>query len=239
MAALVGVRGEDEPAAKVRMRDLEEEQREIREALGALLDKINDRAAQLPEDPRLDELRQTALVFAKAVRDSKASPRMADAESALAEFTGSVAHAAARDAADILEQFLAKCEGMGDQAEQGMGFQPKLASALGQTVEQLLEAEGLGGEGAGGGNGYSMRRSSLRNVGLYGSRPLRSQQSGAGITQSGSASPRGASEHPGDPGQDGTTAGHQTRGQADVPVPAQYRHRVSEYFQRVSDELSQ
>ncbi len=28
-------------------------------------------------------------------------------------------------------------------------------------------------------------------------------------------------------------------GQADVPVPAQYRHRVSEYFQRVSDEMSQ
>ncbi len=72
MASLEGVNGQDDPAAKARMRELEEEQRQIREDLRTLLDKIDSDAAQLPDDPKLETLRTTAKRFAQAVRESPA-----------------------------------------------------------------------------------------------------------------------------------------------------------------------
>jgi hypothetical protein len=50
-------------------------------------------------------------------------------------------------------------------------FQPGLASGMGDTVQQLLDAAGLGkgnAQGDGSGGGFSMRRNSLKNVGMYG-----------------------------------------------------------------------
>ena len=107
--------------------------------------------------------------------------------------------------------------------------------------EQLLGAEGLGGQGSGQG-GYSVRRNSLRNVGLYGSLPLRGQQSarangghapgGLGDRSAGGADEPGAGK--------GTGADRlRASGQSDASVPPEYRRRVSEYFQRVADELEQ
>ncbi len=97
------------------------------------------------------------------------------------------------------------------------------------------------GFGTGAGNGYSARRSTLQNVGLYGNLPTTgSPAAGTGM----SAKPR-----PGQPGESGSSGGGQTRpaapmqqgktnvgGAADTTVPAPYRRKVAEYFQRIAEE---
>ena len=80
MASLRGHDGEDNPALKARMRDLEEEQRQIRLALEELLGDIEDHATRLPDKAELRKLRETALKFAKDVRASGAGEAMTAAE---------------------------------------------------------------------------------------------------------------------------------------------------------------
>src|SRR5207249_7280443 len=102
-----------------------------------------------------------------------------DAEQGLGGFSGSRGHEGAKRAADILESFLSKCQGMGRQGAGGQclpKFQPKLSQCLSNTISQLLSMSGFGSGGDGGfgqgaGNGFSARRNSLQNVGLYGSQP--------------------------------------------------------------------
>jgi len=137
-ASLKGHDGEDDPALKTRMRDLEEEQRAIREELGTLLDDILDHVERLPDDEKLDPLRETAAEFVKDVRESGAAEAMSEAESALSEFLGTKGAQKTKDAADILARFVKKCQGMGNMAGSCLVFQPSLSACLGNTVSQLL-----------------------------------------------------------------------------------------------------
>jgi hypothetical protein len=246
LSSVQGMNGGDDPQLKARMRDLEDEQRQLDDDLRHLLDDIYDHVAQLPaDDKRLDPLRDTAKKFAAEVGASPAAGQMQMAESALAEFSGSPAHSNARDAADTLEKFIAHCNGMGGQAGTCLKFQPKLSQGLGNSVQQMLESMGLStGLGEGGmGGGYSAMRNSLMNVGLYGTLPLHGRESGG---QRGGQADRGhATNAEGEPDPNdnpegaGAAAKQQASGQADAPVPAQYKKRVGDYFQRVSDELSE
>jgi hypothetical protein len=246
MQSLQGHNNEDDPRRKARMRELEAEQRQIRTDLRQLLDKIDDHVASLPPDKRLDPLRETATAFAKAVRRSSAADEMAAGESALSEFYGSSAATASAEAAKTLERFLGKCKGMGDQASSCLKFQPKLAASLGNTVQELLDAAGLGsnsGRGMGGSGGYSARRNSLSNVGLYGRIPLRgneSARSGSGHADHGVGIDGQGRPVPGDPGSEFSGSNRLAgSGQSEAAVPDRYKRRVGEYFQRVSDELDQ
>lgn len=244
MASLAGHDNEDNPQIKNRMRDLQTEQRDLRTELRGLVDDIENRAAELPEDERLDGLRETAKNFAQAVRKSSAADEMAAAESGLEEFQGSRAATASRAAADTLEGFLGKCKSVGEQGQACLKFQPKLSQGLGNTIEELLEAEGLGlkpGKGAGGGAGYSARRSSLRNVGLYGHLPSRGQdaRAGGGRAQRGSSADGAGEAPPGSPADAHSTGRLTANGQSDAVVPDRYKRQVGEYFQRVADELGQ
>jgi hypothetical protein len=242
----------DDGKVKNRMRDFQAEQQEIRTALGKLLDDIEDHVAKLPDQEELKELRKSALEFVEAVRGSSASEAMAEAEAGLAEVSGTRSSTAARQAADILAKFVKRLEGEGGLAMACRGclrFQPVLDEGLGDTLEQLLAdaglmlGEGIGngrGMGLGGGDGYSSRRSTLDNVGLYGGLPTL-----AGGERSGSGSgnragrPRetgeGGSERANTPAAaDATQPG--AAGAADATVPAPYRRRVADYFQRIADE---
>jgi hypothetical protein len=207
-----------------------------------LLDDIETHAAQLPEDPNLNKLKKSAADFAKAVRESTVIEEMAAGEAGLQQFSGTLAHQSASLAADLMEQFLAKqCKIMGDQAGTCLKFQPKLASELGMTIEQLLEAAGLGnkpGRGMGSSGGYSMRRSSLRNVGLYGHTPIESRASSAsgGKARQGSATP-GNGGTPGNPSLVNAHGIQRAAGASDAAIPQQYRRQVGDYFQRVADEV--
>jgi hypothetical protein len=237
------------PANRDRMRDLEDEQRQRREDLKKLLDDIDQHVAQLPaDDAKLDELRNTARQFASAVRTSGADEQMTGAEQALGERNAQTAHARSSEAADTLDKFLSHCQNMGNSAGTCLKFQPQLAQALGNTVEQLLNAEGLGNKpgqstGTGSGGGYSARRNSMNNVGIYGNLPTRSSAAASsrggkhsrGVSADGSGLPD-ASNDPFTVGADGQ---QRIAGEAAAAVPPQYKKRVGEYFQRVADELGE
>jgi hypothetical protein len=248
MEALKGAAGDD-PKAKSRMRDLEAEQRQLREELRELLGDIDNHVQALPADPKLDDLRKTSTDFAKAVRDSLAADQMQSSETALSDFKGGDAAKNSKDAADTLEAFLSKCNGMGEQAGQCMKFNPSLASKLGNSIDQLLDAEGLGskpgkrGEGGTGG-GFSQRRSTLNNVGLYGGlpRPSGKQARHGGRSTQGPVAgggPNGPGDDAGDPGGDARGGRLKAAGESGASVPARYRKKVGEYFQRVADELGE
>jgi hypothetical protein len=129
-----------------------------------------------------------------------------------------------------------------------LGFKPKLSSALGNTVDQLLQAQGLStgprGRGMmGAGGGYTARRSTLNNVGLYGSLPRMSRQSaksGQGRnTPGGAVSGAGNPVDPNDPNGIAAAGRMQAAGESGANVPAVYRKKVGAYFERVSDELGE
>lgn len=247
LASLKGRDGEDNPALKARMRDLEAEQRQIREDLGTLLDDIESHAAALPDDPKLAKLRETAQQFVKDVRASGAMEKQSEAEAALAEFAGTRAYERAKEAADILARFVKSCQGMGGAAGGCLAFQPGLSLCLGDSVSQLLAEMGLGmgmgggfGMGAGAGGGYSVQRWG-QGMGLYGSMPGMGDPLGEGGGRDG---PQGG----GQPGELGPQANPDEAalfhgpaeggagGTGEGAVPVQYRRRVGQYFQRIAEE---
>jgi hypothetical protein len=236
---------EDDPAMKARARDLEAEQRRLQDELLTLLDDIDGHAKQLPQRPELESLRRSAELFASLVRNSEAPTAMSQAAAALAEFRGTPAADEARRAADLLESFLAKCEGMGEEGEACLksGFQPSLSESLGNTLQQLLADSGLGSGGLGGGigGGYSARRNSLANIGLYGGLPASSGSAQARARQAsqGAAGANGyaSSAQPTDDGVSSTSPGKQSAAGGEAAVPLQYRRKVGRYFQRLADEL--
>jgi hypothetical protein len=251
--SLKGHDGEDSPALKVRMRDLEAEQKQVRTELGQLLDDIEDHARLLPDDPRLADLRDTAQKFAAAVRASGASEAMADAEAALAGFAGTRSCESTKQAADILEKFLSQCTGGGELAQACQGslkFQPGLAGNLGESIQQMLAAAGfpsLGqngqpgfGMGVGAGNGFSARQNNLNNVGLYGTLPtlVASSRQGSGKSAAGAGSMRSAGAMVAGRAPETTAAAGalHAAGQAQTTIPAPYRRRVADYFERIADE---
>lgn len=254
LAAVKGHDGDDDPQAKMRMRDLEADQRRIHEELESLLADVEDHVARLPAgedvDPelaaRLDELRTSATDFLHAVRDGGAVEAMSDAEMALAEFAGTRSAERAKQAADLLEKLLSKCQRVQGKASLCLRFQPGLSSALGNTVEQLLADMGLGqsmnGQGAGQAGGSSARGNSMDNIGLYGRQPFF-----GGTERRGASGPRGASggnagSGSGPPGLAGKVGTGQLPGPeaaSQGAIPARYRQRVNQYFQRLAEELGQ
>jgi hypothetical protein len=241
LASLKGTERPGEPAVKTRMGDLRATQEELRVILARLLDAIEEHAARLPEDPKLDGLRREAIDFAKKVRASGAAEAMADAESGLTELSGGRGHAAARRAADILEKFVSRLQsggGLPGQGEICLRFRPGLAQGLGDTIAQMLADMGLSpGQGQG---GYSARRSTMENVGLYGAPPSEVDAANAGAGRSDRMGQRGASQGGGSdaarPSRAGGSGPTQAAGAAEASVPLSYRRRVAEYFQRIADE---
>jgi hypothetical protein len=256
LSSLKGQENPDDPSVKLRMRDLESEQQALQDELEDLTADIEDHAAQLPEDPQLDRLRESAKAFADAVRQSGASQKMGDAQASLSEFAGPPAHQNAQDAADALKNLMSQCNGMGQGACEGMSFSPQLAQSLGNSLEQLLEAMGKGGvkpgqqgQGSNPGNGTTgpsgggsmASRGGLNRMGLYGplgSRPRASRQSGRGQSTAGGPgldglaglegiTPPGAARTPDDPSASGA---------ASPVVPLQYRGRVARYFEKIAEE---
>ncbi len=245
LKSVVGQDRVTKPALKARFHDLQTEQEEIRTALGKLLDDLEDLATKLPDEPDFEELRKSVLDFTEAVRNSGATEAMSEAEGGLASFSGTRGHDGAKKAADILEKFLNKAEGedgFGGTALRNLRFQPGLRDGLGDTVEQLLRDAGLqpGREGKGGVGGLSLQRNTLENVGLYGNVPGLGELPGSRPSTRSRAGGNGPTSGRG--GDAGQPTGNDPRnsptvgGPGEGMVPAQYRRRVAEYFQRLADE---
>lgn len=229
-----------DPKDKARMRDMEEEELALRQDLMELLGDI-ERAALGISEEEYAELQKTAQEFVQKVRESGANEAMSEAQERLADFDGTGGHAKAKEAADILEQFISRAKGMGDGALGKLVFQPGLADGLGNTIDQLLGAEGLSrGGGGGGGGGQTARRSTLRNVGMYGelARAARESRGGGGRSDKGVAGDgRGGMTDRGNPGDIGVGGKGTSTGESDATVPAAYKRRVGDYFRRVADEI--
>jgi hypothetical protein len=219
----------------------------LRADLAKLLDDIEEKADALPDDPELKELRDSAKEFAEELRKSGAAEAMSAAEAGLGDNSGKKGHSNADRAAEILEKFVKKCNGMGGlpgQCKAALRFQPTLSQCLGGTCEQLLAQMGFGegegeGMGTGNGRGASSRRGS-NNMGLYGSLPGISDSTGMGSFSRGGGPNRPGSRGDGG-GQGSPTQANGSKqpgaaGAGEAAIPAPYRKRVSEYFQRVTDE---
>jgi hypothetical protein len=245
LASIKGRDREDNPALKARMRDLEQEQRQVREALAAFLDSMQEHVDKLPENPELDELRESAREFVKDVRASGASEAMTDAESALAAFTGAKAHEKAQEAADILDKFIKRCkgEGEGNCNCKGLKFQPKMCSKLGNTISQMLAAMGMGAGGTDDGmmGGYG-------GVGLFGGMPetfgdngqfgdSQRDQMQRGAFRNRRNDPRG--DNPDAPGADAAVVPGAATGTSDGAVPIRYRRQVGQYRERIAEETGE
>jgi hypothetical protein len=226
--------GVEDPKDKARLRDMEQEQLHIRQGLEGLLEDIANHVKALPADPRLDSLRKSATDFADAVGQSGADDGMNAAESALAAFWGKSGQLEAAATAKILKSFIADNQngGMGQAAQGALAFQPSLGANLGNSVAQLLKANGLGG----GSGGYAMPGESGQGGGLYGNMPL-GMATGRGNLAGGLSAGGTTTNTPGAPGGQESTAGARTGSAQAVPVPPQYRHKVDQYFQRLADEL--
>lgn len=244
-ASLKGKERPDDPAVKSRMRDLEAEQRRLEDDLAALLDKIEADVEKLPDAPHLDSLRTTATEFVSQVRASGVRDVMVAASTGFEAFSGTRGAEESRKAADILEQFLKKCSGIGKACKNcPPTFSPSLSSCLGQSMEQMLADAGLkqgtgSGQGSGAGDGYSAVRSTLENTGIYG-----------GPTTASAARRGGSSDRPSarkrfQPGgsiaaDSQATASSVQASATTVPesaIPSAYRRRVADYFRRVAEEL--
>lgn len=242
------------PKTQRRVAELEAEQQQIRELLANLLDDIEVHADALPDDPELENLRQTSHEFVTAVRDSDVFDEMAGAQESLLDDFYPEASEHASKAAEIMESFLSKCNSMGEGACKScqMGFNPSLgAPPLGNSIEQMLAMMGMKpgmggnpgmGTGFGAGGGYSMRTPGSSNVGMYGSLPQRQTRSSQGRSnQQSRGSATNSSDSPQNAGDSGTDVDREgvAAGQAESGVPSQYRAQVSKYFQQVAEQLGE
>ena len=242
MAALKGHDGEDDPALKTRMRDLEHEQGQIRRELDALLGDIEDHATRLPERPELKKLRATAMKFVKDVRGSGAAEALTGSEAALADFAGTRAYEKAKEAAEILNRFVKRCQGEGEMNSQCHGaliFQPTLCQGMGNTIAQLLAEMGIGSSGGMGGYGTMGLYGNTAGMSGFGSgefgEPTEGSE-GRGEEQGANASSGGNPDIYGS-GED--AAGGTATSASEAGVPLRYRRAVRQYFQRLSEELGE
>lgn len=234
----------DDPHVRSRMRDMEAEQYKLREELRNMLQDIEMRAANLPDEDRYTQLRETAEKFAAGLKASGAVDAMQEAESGLAAYSGTRGAQGSREAEQILASFLGKCNSMGQEGRACLTFAPQLSEDLGNTVDQLLASAGMqmGNEGTGAGVGYSAQSTNLDNVGLFGHLPTMGgdgrdgqNMNAAHLGQGGFA---GNYEN-GEPGHVEPLGTLQAVGAGQGFVPPQYRQRVGEYFEQITDDVGE
>ena len=221
-----------------------------------MLDDISAHADALPDVPDFNKLKTTAREFAEEVRDSQAAPSMSAAQQNLLSSNFPGAADQAKSAADILESFLSKCEGMGARRLQSVrdGVQSlRRRRSLGNSIQQMLAMMGMKpgmsqgngqgmGFGFGAGGGYAVRSPGPQNVGMYGSMPIpqqcnsrgRGDRKTQGFATNSSASPQQAGSAAADQCAEGQAAG-----QAASSVPPQYRSQVAEYFRQLAEQLGE
>ena len=121
---------------------------------------------------------------------------------------------------------------------------------MGNSIEQMLADAGFPsldqigkpgfGTGAGTGNGYSARQNNMNNVGLYGSLPTlvssARQGSGRANTTGGPGRPQGTTVAHRAPELTASPGALRGAGASQATIPAPYRRRVADYFERIADE---
>ena len=235
-----------------RIAELESEQEQWRQALDELLDDIQTHADELPDDPELQSLKQTAEQFVTAVRASDAMSKMASTQQHLIAGDLDRGLEDAATAAEILESFLSQCNAMGEGAGESCqaAFRPGAGGPnLGNSLQQMMDMMGMKpgssgmrpgmGFGTGAGGGFAQRFAGPENIGMYGSLPTQSSSPAQGQGDSAAGGPAARGSHS-DLGTGNADVEVQTSaeagGQADQAIPRQYRSQVAEYFRRLAEE---
>jgi hypothetical protein len=237
LSSLKGRDGQDDPSMKARIRDLQEEQQQVRDALANFLDNMQEHIDKLPERPELKDFRESAEKFVKDVRKSGASEAMGAAESALGEFKPTRGHKKAQEAADKLKKLIKDCKGCCNGNCKGLRFQPTISKSMSNSLTQLLSAMGLGG---GGGDGSGMN--GFGPTGLFGGLPpaLANANEASGRGEGNARRESGPPIRNRDDGQpDALFAPGAAAGANDAAVPVRYRRQVGQYFQRVAEETGE
>ncbi len=240
-ASLKDFDGGDDPDARRRLMEFAEDEAELYSVLVLLLEQIEDAANALPADEEFDELRESALDFVEAVANCGADQLMESAELKFSEFSGVKGHPDADQAATILERFVQRSEDMGQAGENAMKkrFAPTQSRpGLGNSLPQIAQMFGLQ---TGGGNlgGFSQRRTTANNIGLYGNQPLTPQTSEAGSGDR-DADAAGSfytnDQRIGLAGSQPSGADKAQTGSSAATIPSKYQRRAGEYFRRLADE---
>lgn len=241
------------PDTKRRADELRREQQQLQVAMSQLLEDIESHVKQLPADPELDELRQTASDFVNDVRASQADPAMTETQKELLGDNPIPASEQAMKAADILDSFLSQCDSMGNKACKNCNasFKPSAGGAKpGNSISQLLKQMGLGegqsgmkpgsGQGMAPGDGYAMPQNTMDNVGVYGGLPIHESKPRRGNgpkTDGGFATYEQGGVANATAGGNGDSADASARGDGGAVVPSVYRKQVSDYFRELAEEL--
>lgn len=231
----------DDPANKARMREMQEEQAQLRDDLDRLLGDIESQAERLPDDEKFKELKESAKEFVEAARKLNIGDDMAEAETALAGFQVKEAGLKADSAADKLESLLSKSQAMQGKGGACLKFSPGLSSSLGNTIAQLLGDMGLGDGMGGSGSGGGRSASRGGNVGLYGDMPaMAGGDGGSDVTNRPDESTAPGYARDGKRANrekiaTGAASGSETGEVVEIPLP--YRRRVADYFRRLSEDL--
>lgn len=225
-------------------RGVGEEQTRLHQALTGFQAALRERAAALPGDPELADLRRTALAFAKAIDTLRIPEGMSDAEQAAAAQDG----VGSRDKVELVLELMRK---LLKQQSEDNGFgaackRPKFCPSESQnrTLKQLGQCRrpglgrqlGLGWGGAGAGDdadGYSAGAATPLNIPMIG--PPRAwvggrEGSGSGESGRNGNGPVVAQERAGERAA-GPGAAADTEGAVRLDeVPDKYRDALKTYF---------
>jgi hypothetical protein len=129
-------------------------------------------------------------------------------------------------------------------------FRPSLGDAMQESLEQLMQASGMGSnpgkaQGSGGNGGQSARRNTGDNVGLYGNPPAssgsESEGKGGSSSKSKAAGRQGRGGSRNLTGKDDSAHPSEAKFKAtsgsEAAIPLRYRRQTGRYFQRLADEL--
>jgi 3-methyladenine DNA glycosylase Tag len=222
---------------QMEVQELTHQQQRIAEALHELLGQLPELLAKVPPDGEFDPLRGDVNNFLKAVSDAKIEELLSNAAKTLEQPDTMTGHALAQTAAEEMDKLIAKCNSLGDNAQQcsTAHFQPKLTKpGLGNTLQQILAAL-KSGNGQGGRDGYALFD---EDVALYGPNvELAGEQAGDHGDNSGNGT-RFAEIVSGN-APDTETPPNEAQGrvrlQPDAKFPLRYRELVGEYFRVMAE----
>jgi hypothetical protein len=223
----------------VEQRELEElgrTERRIRGELLKFLDELPDLVAQLPPGAEYDMLRDGVNSFLAGVLAEGIAEELEEATGKFLEHDGVLGAVHARTALEKMNKFISRCkaESMLGMAKQCLKFQPSLAEAMGNTLEQIV-ASMNSGSGGSGMDGYSMVANQMA---LYGpNMELMGEQGGREPATTSAVAGGPGSAADGEPEQELPTPGSPGRVklQHDARFPLRYRDLVGEYFRAIAE----
>ena len=221
---------------QMEMEELAYYQRRVQEGLHAMLLSLPELVANIPAEPQYEPLRADVNNFIKAVAEAKIEEDLNQNERNLAALDGKSGFALAQQAAEKMDKLVAHCRGLSDQGKMCLRFKPSVQQALGNTLEQILAAMGVGGNGQGKEGGYALFND---DIALYGPNMELTGEQAGGRGETGHVASRRAERVTGearDPAlRQAEAVPGRVRLQPDAKFPLRYRELVGEYFRVIAE----